>query len=290
MDIINSFKTEDIPHAYVSLDDAEGATCVGHWIMETSFFLPDIKELQKTLPYKLKILLNQPKKYKTNILSDFGFHDEDIVYSSKMISDKRGTGAWQENHVIPEESEYMMYLPKFLYVGNTSIHTLLFFECITKFRNYYISKLPTITKTIPITYVARSLKEFYKPNHRGFTNKKEIRNMLERKGVNILDTDSLTSLLPQFEVILKSKTLIVEMGSAFTINAALISSGSQIIVINETFNYHNSEWHHMVLLRKLIAERDNTVEIFSKGQNWTPFTVDEVKLEKRVSDLLENNL
>ena len=207
-----------------------------------------------------------------------------------MISDKRGTGAWQENHVIPEELEYMMYLPKFLYFGHTYVHTPLFFECLTKFRNYYISKLPTITKTIPITYVARSLKENYQLNYREFTNKKEIRNMLERKGVNILDTDSLTSFLPQFEVILKSNVILVEMGSAFLINAGTIASNSHIIVINDLYDYRGTDNRHITILRKLMCERDNTVEIFSKAQSWTSLTVDEVKLEKRVTELMEENL
>jgi hypothetical protein len=207
-----------------------------------------------------------------------------------MISDKRGNGSWQETHVVSEETEYMMYLPKFFYLWHSNINTTTFFECLNKFRNYYIEKIPNTTKTIPITYVARSLKENYKFNYREFNNKKEIRDMLERKGVNILDTDSLTSLLPQFEVILKSNIIIVEMGSAFEINASFISSNSHIIVINDCFDYFNNNNPFISVYRKLTSERNNTVEIFSKGTHFTSFSLDENKLEKRVSELLEKHV
>jgi hypothetical protein len=179
MDILNTFKNKGyIQYAYVALDNAEGSSCVGHWFWECALFLPDIQQLQKTLPYKLKILLHEPKKYKTNTLSDFGFYHEDIVYSKKKENDKRGTGTWQENHVIPEESEYLLYLPKFFYLHHTNTNATSFLECLNKFRNHYIEKIPNTAKTIPITYIARSLKENYKSNYREFNNKKEIRDML----------------------------------------------------------------------------------------------------------------
>ena len=287
MDIVNTFKNkEEISYGYVSLDTIEGSSCVGHWILECSFFLPYIKELQKTVPYKLKILLNGSKMYKTNILSDFDFHEADIVYTTKMLNDLRGNCTWQEKYVIPEDSEYILHIPKFFYLWQTTIHTSLFFECITKFREYYIEKLPNITKSIPITYVARSKKENYKPSTREFINKEEIRNMLSEKGVNILDTDGLTSFIPQFHDIIKSNTIILEMGSAFLINAVFIASNSHIIMINDNWDYNADNNTHIELLRKIMKERNNTVEIFSKGEGTKAFNVDKDLLEKRVSDIL----
>jgi len=285
IDIVNTFtNNNNIQHVYVSLDTAEGS-CVGHWLWECALFLPYIKVLKKTLPYTLKILLHDSKRYKTNILSDFDFYETDILYSSKMISDHRGRGNWQETFVIPEESEYIIYLPKFFYLWETNIHTSLFFDCLTRFREYYIQKIPDTSKSIPITYVARSRKENYANNYREFINKDEIRTMLEENKVNIMDVDTLTSLVPQFSQILTSKTIIVEMGSAFKINAGLLASNSRIIVINDLWDYYNVDAPFFHILRKLMNERNNTIEIFSTGAI-KPFTVDKEYLEKRVCELI----
>ena len=43
---------------------------------------------------------------------------------------------------------------------------------------------------------------------------------------------------------------------------------------------------HIELLRKIMKERNNTVEIFSKGEGTKAFNVDKDLLEKRVSDIL----
>jgi hypothetical protein len=284
IDTVNTFTNNNtIQHVYVSLDTAEGS-CVGHWLWECALFLPYIKDLQKTLPYTLKILLHNSKRFKTNILFDFDFHETDIVYSSRMIGDHRRGGSWQATFVIPEESEYIVYLPKFFYLWETNIHTSLFFDCLTRFRDYYIKKIPDTSKSIPITYVARSTKENYPRNYREFINKNEIRTMLEENEVNILDVDELTSLVPQFSRILLSKTIIVEMGSAFKINAGLLASNSRIIVINDWWNYYSSDAPSIHIVRKLMNERNNTIEIFSTGEI-KGFTVDKESLEKRVQEL-----
>jgi len=266
--------------AYISLDCNEGM-CVGHWIWECAFFLPAIKELRKKLP--LKILLNEPKMYKKNILSDFGFYESDIVYSNKLEQFPI------HNHgkcIYPEESEFLLYVPNILYLWSIGLETSLFFECLNSFRNYYVQQLPDLTKSIPISYIARSRKENYTSNYREFINKEKIENLLQKKGVNIIYTDSMTSFVPQFYEILKSKVIIIEMGSAFTINVSFIASNSHIIVLNDTWDYYNCNngWFHV--LRKLVTERNNTVEIFSKGHWRDAFTIDKDKLEKRVSDIL----
>ena len=110
--------------------------------------------------------------------------------------------------------------------------------------------------------------------------------MLSEKGVNILDTDGLTSFIPQFHDIIKSNTIILEMGSAFLINAVFIASNSHIIMINDNWDYNADNNTHIELLRKIMKERNNTVEIFSKGEGTKAFNVDKDLLEKRVSDIL----
>ena len=161
----------------------------------------------------------------------------------------------------------------------------MFFDYLTKFRNHYILNIPNITKSIPITYLKRSEKENYANNYREFINKDEIVSILEKRGVNLLDIDSLNSLLPQFKSIIKSNTIILEMGSAFTINAAFIASNSHIIVINDNYGYYSSNTPFFIIFRKIMEERNNTVEIFSTGNHSQSFCVDTLLFEKRICDL-----
>ena len=119
MEVLNTFNNKkEVSFAYVSLDTEEGSSCVGHWIWECALFLPDIKDLQKTLPYKLKILLREPKQYKINILSDFDFHDDDIIYNNKMSNDHRVSGGFQIQYVSPQELEYILYVLYSRFIGD----------------------------------------------------------------------------------------------------------------------------------------------------------------------------
>ena len=266
--------------SYVSLDTEEGG-CVGHWIWECALFLPYIKDLQREKT--VKIVLREKKKYKTNILADFGFTEADIIYSPIMTQDGPN---WQEQYVIPQEQEYNLYAPTFFYLWNVSEHTTSFFTALESFRNYYIDSFTDITKSIKISYVARSKKENYASNFRSFVNAGEFRKMLEDTGVHIIDTDELSSLKPQFCDILKSRTIIVEMGSAFTINAAFMAENSHIIVINDIWEYNTTTITFFRAIKKLIGERNNTVEIYSTGSHMAAFKIDLQSFSDRISTII----
>jgi hypothetical protein len=288
---------KEVQFVYIALDCTEGS-CVGHWIWECALFLPAIKLLQTQLPHKIKILLNEPKLYKKNILSDFGFYESDIVYSNKLENFPINGGD-NRKYIHPEESEYTLYLPNIHYLWITHKERRIFFDCLNSFRNYYIQQLPDITKSTKISCVVRSIKENYFINKREFVNKDEVYNMLEKKGVNIICTDYMTSFLPQFHEILKSKVIILEMGSVFTINVAFIASNSHIILLNDFWNYDNYNSCWMEVIKKLSSERNNTIERFPTEKAVGPdfkvgghdFSIDTDKLEKRISEiLLEENL
>jgi hypothetical protein len=282
MERIRTMNTStNAPFIYVSLDTTEGTACVGHWIWECALFLPYIKDIQKNTPMPIKILLNGKRRYKINMLSDFGFCEDDIVYSTKMAKDGN---THQEQYVIPEEDEYMMYTPKFFYLWTVFVESTAFFEALERFRNFYLSKLEPITKTIPIVYVAKSRLENYHFNVRTFVNFNDFYNMIEKRGIDILNVDTLSSFVPQFQKILDSKTIIVEMGSAFTINAAFIASNSHIIVINDIFGYHTCQHSFFNVLRKLMSLRNNTIEIFSTSSGGE-FNIDIPKFETFIDNI-----
>ena len=110
--------------------------------------------------------------------------------------------------------------------------------------------------------------------------------MLEDTGVHIIDTDELSSLKPQFCDILKSRTIIVEMGSAFTINAAFMAENSHIIVINDIWEYNTTTITFFRAIKKLIGERNNTVEIYSTGSHMAAFKIDLQSFSDRISTII----
>jgi len=277
----------DVSFVYISLDTQEGSDCVGHWIWECSLFLPYIKELQKELSVPIKILLKNEKRYKRIILSDFGFEESDIIYSTNLVQDNGNK--WQNKYVSPMESEYICYVPNFFYLWNVTVNTIPFFEALNKFRDHFMKTIQPIKKTIPLLYIGRSRKENYTNNYREFQNLDTFWNMLEQNNVTILDVDKLQSFQTQCTMVMRSKVIIVEMGSAFTINAGFLATDSHIIIINDNWNYHHSNTPFFQIFRKLQAERNNTIEIFSSnysGNLRLSFKVDLPLMEKRIQQIL----
>jgi hypothetical protein len=294
--IINKCTSSNNPEfIYISLDTTEAVSCVGHWMWECALFLPHIKELQKDTKIPFKILLNEKKLYKTNILSDFDFHERDIVYSSNMVQDPDGTGKQQEKYVYPsgDDQNQIIYVPSFFYhwnvnIGNKNIFNR-FCTFLNDFRMHYISNISDITKTIPISYIARSKVENFRPNFRNFMNADAFCKLLDDNMVNMIYTDKFQSLTPQFNDVIKSKVIIVEMGSAFTINATLIAMNSHIIVINDNWGYHTAGEPFFHIFRFLMKERNNTVEIFSRGSGTQNFSVNIDAFQKRIDELRVNS-
>ena len=283
---INNIKSDTPPpFSYVSLDTTEGSDCVGHWLWECAIFLPYIKELSQNTTIPLKILFRNRKEYKVKILADFGFYESDIAYSPNMVP--FGNGSQYHTRVHPPEEEYSLYVPQFVHVSK-QLDNNIFSKALDRFRKYYIDSLPNITKTIPISYMSRSTKENYHLNPRRFENMDTFCSLLHKYNVNIVDVDNLDSFKAQFEIILRTKVLIVEMGSAFVINAATIATDSHIIVFNDFYADGNDP--HYIIQSRLVKERNNIHDIFSKGGHiHNPFSVDLQAFEQRLIDITSKN-
>jgi hypothetical protein len=196
--------------------------------------------------------------------------------------------------VFPDgNSDYILYLPVFFYLWHTKLNNKFiitpFFSLLNDFRMHYISNISDTTKTIPISYIARSKVENYRPNFRNFMNADAFCKLLDDNMVNMIYTDTFQSLTPQFNDVIKSKVIIVEMGSAFTINAAFIAMNSHIIVINDIWGYHTAGEPFFHIFRFLMKERNNTVEIFSRGSGTQNFSVNIDAFQKRIDELRVNS-
>lgn len=269
---------DEVQVIYIALDTIEGSGCAGHWIWECGLMLPHIKEIQQNNKKKFKIILNKKKQFKLDILNDFGFYDDDIVYSDKMtISGIK----WQENYVYIDELDSVTYIPYFFYLWNTTdtIKSHYFYFSLDLFRNFYINQIESLNKTIPILYIGRTKVpgEVYCPDK--IRNSQDIINTMDKYNIPILDISKLNSLKPQFEMVLKSKIIIMEQGSAFLINAVLISSNSHILILNDFDNYYTSELSYLKASRKLMQERNNTVDILQTSIPHVSIDIDINKLD-----------
>jgi capsular polysaccharide biosynthesis protein len=195
------------------------------------------------------------------------------------------TAVWQENYVLPSESEYILYVLPFFYIWTSTIENTLFCDYWARFRRHYADPLEIVEKTIPILYVARSKKENYTTHHRNFENMDAFIELLKKHNVHIMDVDEFTSLQPQFDLVLKSKVIIVEQGSGYSMNSVFIAANSHVILLNDCWDVTNIITPFYVFSRKIMSERNTTVEVFSKGKHATPFTVDLEEFEKRLQHL-----
>jgi capsular polysaccharide biosynthesis protein len=269
-------------HIYCLLDTKDASDCVGHWIWECAIFLPYVQTLRRILANNtLTILLCNKKRYKRNILQDFHISESDIAYSESMT----GNSIEQSNHVVPMESEYVAYVPHFLYFHGVTTNTTLFFHYVNTFRSYYM-KVPLEKKTIDVLYVRRSKKEHYKGNFRHCMNMDETLAMMERNGVTMMDVDEFSSLQPQFDMVLRSKVIIAEMGSAYSINGCFLATNSHIIVLNDYNNLYDPFHEYMRVQKKLMLDHNNTFESFVvKHTEKTPFSIDVDQLETRIYEI-----
>jgi hypothetical protein len=249
---------KDSEFAHVCLDTAEGSDCFGHWMYECALFLPYLVNVSKEIGKPLKIVLNSERRYKKVVLHDFGFSEENIIYSERMTTHGH---YWQMNHVLPNDDTSMCIIPKFLYTWPVTPETDVFFEHVSKFVNSY--NISNVEKNIPYLFLKRSQKENYARNSRAFLNIEEVSSMLSECGVKTLQVDNLDSLGPQIQTVRSAKVIILEMGSAFTINAGWFAKDSHVIILNDYFNAYTCDHPFMKVLRKQMAEHGVTFEIFT---------------------------
>lgn len=260
------------------LDTKEGSDCFGHWMYECAIFLPYVNALKELYP-SLMITLVCKRRYKINILSDFGITESMLIYNDKIgntDADVQNSG-----HVLPLGTNYIAFVPHFDF---RNCRTPLFMEHMTKFREFYRIPLEKIDKSIPILYLIRSQKENYNsPNKRKFINMNEMVSMFNKHSVHILNIDTLNSLHDQIKIVLEAKIIILEFGSP-AINATWFACNSHVIFLNY-YGDHVGE-KHMELMHSLMKDHHVTWEgVLTTTGNWRSIDIDIVELEKRIVDL-----
>ncbi len=214
---------------YCSLDTMEGNRCFGHWVVECAIFLPYIKILKKEYP-DLKVILGEEKRYKKNILYDFDILKDSILYKNITHTDSEKTF---ETYLIPK-TYTLFFKPKFQYMAQVTIQNTLFFKALDDFRSHYSYSLIR-PKTIECVYIPFSKLENYgddnKPK-RPYKKNNDIHDLCLKNNIFILNIDTFNSFQEQIDIILKSKVIICDSGSAFTVNVGLFSHDATVLLLN----------------------------------------------------------
>jgi hypothetical protein len=290
---LNGLSESDIP-VYLLLDTYEGKDCIGHWLWECANYLLYFKSLKLIYP-KLKILFAYRKKYKEIFYRHFNISDDDISYNGTInklpdyrVGNMRYNGCFGEL-VIPNDSNFILIIPRFTFPWHLAYNKDEEYRMI--FRNFKNAlNIPNnIKKNVDFIYLIRSIdvnNENFKSGTylRNFHNLDDVINLMNKKGIKIIDVTKLSTLQEQIDIIQSARNIIVEHGSAWFINGLILSSNSHIITLNK------NPIKAINLELNLLKEQNNTFEFLeSTNKDYNNIIIDISYLEKRIDFLFTNN-
>jgi hypothetical protein len=284
---LNGLSEFEVP-VYLLLDTYEGKDCVGHWLWECANYLLYFKSLKLIYP-KLKILFAYRKKYKEIFYKHFDISDNDISYNGTIKDFPNYRFGIMKYHcfgelVIPNDSNFIIIIPRFTYPFYLMHYADEEYRVL--FRNFKNGlKIPNnIQKKVDFIYLIRSRginSENYKTgtNVRKFYNLDDVINLMNKKGIEIVDVSNLSTLQEQINIIQSARNIIVEHGSSWFINGLILSSNIHIIVLNKkqigVFNFEI----------ELLKEQNNTCEFIESTKDCNNIIIDISYLEKRIDQL-----
>jgi len=187
-----------------------------HWVFEDCIYIEDYYKLKKEIP-NLKIHIGNNKDFKRIFLKYLQVNSEDIVCDLEPIN----TCYFSDTlHINP--SKLFSNVLTEQYIKEKLYNFIKYFEPL---------KMENIQKTIPILLLPRQKKENYNGNNREYftDNIEEIILLLDNKN-KILNTDIITDLNNQINIIRSAHIIIVTDGSPFIINS-IFAYNSHIICI-----------------------------------------------------------
>ena len=282
---LNGLSESEIP-VYLLLDTHEGKDCIGHWLLECVNYLLYFKSLKFIYP-NLKILFAYRKKYKEIFYRHLNISDDDISYNG-TITDLPNYRFGIMKYicfgelVIPNDSNFILIVPRFTFSFYLTDYADEEYRMI--FRNFKNAlNIPNnVKKNVDFVYLIRSIgvnNENFKIGTRNFYNLNDVVNLINKKGIEIVDVSNLSTLQEQINIIQNARNIIVEHGSAFFINALTISSNKHFIVLNKLpIGIFNLEL-------ELLKEQNNTCEFIESIRDCHNILIDIQYLEKRIDEL-----
>jgi hypothetical protein len=225
----------------------------GHWVFESSIFLPYVKEFTQLNNFYVLINKNNERKYKKSFLQLFDILDKNVHYinNSKTYTTDICYDSIPENNICIVCRNYPL---------NQSSQNLTD-TMIEKYKllldNFYhesIVNVNNISKEIEHLFLPRSKSENFAPNDRQI-NYDVIHNLLKDKEYMTYDTTETNNFIDQIKFVQNSKNIYTNWGSSMLVNG-FFSINSNIFVLDK----NNSQCAY-VLLKIIvdIIEANNTV-------------------------------
>ena len=222
------------PDIYYFIIDTLYDDAFGHWVLESAIYLPVFNKLKELYP-KIKLLLRSKKTYKT-IFCDY-FNIKDVCYEIEPNNTcffPSPITAHNDNTI---SNEYKLQFYKF--------REFFSYDCEQKY---------------DFVILPRQTKENFKNNDRTIN----LNMLLNQKIENsyILNTDKITKLKDQIDIIKSGNNIIVTEGAAFYINS-LFCSGKTIYVVDitETYKQQAIKYVKLKFFLETYKEKNNVIYI-----------------------------
>jgi hypothetical protein len=257
-----------------------------HWVLESAVFLTYWSELKGTLP-KLKLVLRQPRKYKSLFLPVFGIAPDDVVYY---------TGGWpspgpreelpQFPHSYPEPN--LVFIPPGQYLNDFILNKELFHQTLNAFITY-IKQYSSITEEPLTTFsphrtilvLPRGRKENYGPNDRNIPELDILASLVEDgsvAGTEVLRSDNVTDIRQQVQAVTRARVIFVSAGSAayfnmlFAVNSTIYVMGPDRLKFDSKFPYSRyicalTELSNTIIIRDDSIGKIELKELLRKHQD-----------------------
>jgi hypothetical protein len=217
------------PYFIMSRNDASNAFF--HWVFDDCIYIEEYYKLKKEIP-NLKIHIGNNRNFKRIFLKYLKVQPEDIICNLEPI-----------NTCYFSDTLHMRQSKIF----NNDITKSHMKDRVDRFINYFgPEKIEDIQKTIPILLLPRQNKENYIGNNTEFFTEHIEQIILSTDNRNkILNTDTITDLNDQINMIRNAYIIIVTNGSASIINS-MFAHNSHIIILGDNIaknNYNKNPEH-----------------------------------------------
>ena len=224
-----------------------------HWAYESAIYLPLFKELKQLYP-KIRLHLKAQKQYKRMICEHFKINSDDVVLE------------------LSPNNTCIFPLP----ISSLNKNTICddYKEQLNAFCKYIRSTVSNASeKTVSILLMPRQTKENYVGNNRRYNIEDISSKVAEFPDTVILNTDNITSLQEQIDLVHSSKNIILTGGSAYFFNG-MISNNANMVVLDAS--------HHIGQCNKYVKMKysDSIVQMRNKVNNVLNsyiFTYDNIK-------------
>lgn len=196
--------------SYYFVIDTMGHEAFAHWVFESAIYLPIFKSLKEK--YKnIKLHMRRKKQFKVLFLNFFNIDESDIVYDFKP------------NNICLFPSPISCLINKSL----TEAYKTIFSRFIKIFHEYESNP----QQTHEYVFLPRQTKENHINNDRVYDTD-FIFKFLETKNKYVLNTDSVTDLKAQIEIIRSAPKVILTDGSPLLVNNMFCKNQTIHIVID----------------------------------------------------------